>query len=110
MDKKSSLSIKIARNYVKDLSGHLDISRAILFGSHARGDNQRDSDLDIIVVSREFKGMDLMQRLVFLSKARGRKYMSPAMDILGYTPEEFLKLKRDSIVVQEAAEQGVILA
>ena len=53
--------------------------------------------------------MDFMKRLVLLSQARGRKFMSPAMDILGYTPEEFEKLSKESIVLAEAKKEGIIL-
>src|SRR3989338_4518734 len=109
MAQKSNKSIKIAKNYVKDLCGRVQISRAILFGSHARGDHRRDSDLDIIVISQDFKNMGFMQRLVLLSKARGQKYMTPPMDILGYTPKEFSRLKKDSVVIREANQQGVAL-
>ncbi len=42
-------------------------------------------------------------------QARGRKFMSPAMDILGYTPEEFEKLSKESIVLAEAKKEGIIL-
>ena len=109
MAKKSNKSLGIAKRYIKQLGSKLNVREAILFGSCARGDAHRDSDLDIIVVSEDFRKMKFIQRLVLLSKARERKFMSPAMDLWGYTPEEFVKLKRDSIVVQEAAEHGVAL-
>jgi hypothetical protein len=35
--------------------------------------------------------------------------MSPAMDILGYSPEEFERLTKELIVLKEAKEKGLRL-
>ena len=47
--------LKVIQNYL-DTVRHADIhvSRAILFGSHARGEAHPDSDIDILVIAPEF--------------------------------------------------------
>ena len=48
-------AVKIASEYISSLSGHgLVISKAILFGSYARNDFNKDSDIDILIVSPDF--------------------------------------------------------
>lgn len=110
MDRTSIKPIKLAKAYISALKERIKVDKAILFGSCAReGKLKEHGDIDIIVLSSDFEKMDFMERLVLLSKARGRKFMSPAMDILGYTPEEFNKLSKESVVLAEAKEEGIVL-
>jgi len=110
MDRTSIEPVKRAKEYIANLKSQIRVDRAILFGSCARENRIKEhGDIDIIVLSSDFKDMDFMKRLVLLSQARGRKFMSPAMDILGYTPEEFEKLSKESIVLAEAKKEGIIL-
>jgi predicted nucleotidyltransferase len=46
----------ILRRYWKALDEIICVDRMILFGSYARGDAHRDSDIDVVVVSRDFVG------------------------------------------------------
>ncbi len=57
-----------------------------LFGSYARGDHILDSDVDIVVVSERFKGIDYARRVEIV-----RVKLPPDMDfdIIPLTPEEF---------------------
>lgn len=98
---------KIIKEYIKTLEPHLKIKKVILFGSWAKGKAHPDSDIDFIVISPDFEKMKFMERLVFLSKMRKEKFMSPPLDILGYTPEEFKKLSKESVVLGEAKKQGI---
>jgi hypothetical protein len=50
-----------------------------------------------------------MKRLVWLSKMRGKKFITRPMDIFGYTPKEFEKFSRESIVLKEAKEKGITI-
>jgi len=105
--------IKVTRDYIKHLAGKklIKISRVILFGSAAAGKMHRDSDLDIIVLSPDFKNMDYISRLQLLSRAREDKFTFVPMDILGYTLEEFEKMAHpdQSIVLSEAKRKGKVI-
>lgn len=107
MDKISNQAKKIAKNYVKNLESRLKVKKALLFGSAARGEMTKNSDIDIIVISNDFKKMDLINRLVFLSRLRGREFLDWPMDILGYTPKEFNKLSKISTMFSEAKKEGI---
>lgn len=49
--------VKIIQNYLAAVrQSGLQVSKAVLFGSYARGDAHPDSDIDILVISSEFDG------------------------------------------------------
>ena len=106
----ASLSVKnIIKEYIKTIKPFIKLEKVILFGSYAKKKAHRDSDIDLIIISPDFKKMKFMERLLWLSRMRGERFMSPGMDILGYTGEEFKKLSKESIVLKEAAEEGRII-
>ncbi len=92
----------IVRKYLKSLP--LKVDRAILFGSTASGDRLKDSDVDLIVISDDFREMDLPHRFLVL-----QKNWKPHVDLeaFGFTQEEFDRLKGKSVILQEATEHGI---
>ena len=60
--------------------------RIILYGSYKDGNPREDSDIDLIVISENFKEMNLRERLEILGLAAG-KIFEP-IEALGYTEEE----------------------
>lgn len=100
---------KIVKEYIKTIKPFIKTEKVILFGSYAKGKAHKDSDIDLIVISPNFKKIEFMERLVWLSKMRGERFMSPGMDIFGYTPEEFKKLSKESVVLGEAKKEGVVI-
>lgn len=109
MDKISEQVKKIAKDYVRFAGQKISIERALLFGSAARGEADKDSDIDLIIISEDFKKMDLAQRLIVLSQLRGRNFINWPMDILGYTADEFEKLSQVSSMFAEAKRDGVVI-
>lgn len=98
--------VKIVRDYAQDLKDKIRIQKVILFGSASRGQMTYDSDLDVIVISPDFKKLDFITRLQLLSHNRKNAARKVPMDILGYTQEEFEKLGRESVVIEEAQKEG----
>ena len=64
----------------------ITVQKTILFGSFARGNARKDSDIDLIIVSEDFKKMNLRQRLEVLGIAAVR-IMQP-IEAKGYTFKE----------------------
>ncbi len=60
--------------------------RVILYGSYACGHPREDSDIDLIVISEDFKNINFRQRLEVLGLAAGRVF--EPIEALGYTEEE----------------------
>lgn len=99
----------IINEYAVNLGNKLRIKKIILFGSASRGRLGRDSDLDIIVLSEDFKKMGFLKRLELLSRARCGNSRRVAMDIIGYTPSEFGELSKKSAVLGEARQSGKVI-
>lgn len=57
-----------------------------LYGSYAKGNACEDSDIDLIVVSNGFEGMNIRERLELLGVAAGKVF--EPIEALGYTPDE----------------------
>ena len=83
----------------------IKVKKIIMFGSWATGRARADSDLDLLVVSDDFKKMDLWERLSLLGRARAD--ISRPMEILGMTDAEFRRRRRDSFIAQEVVAKGV---
>ena len=75
-------------------------ARAYLYGSFARGDWLEDSDVDMVVVSPDFTGDPLFQRM---SRLRLMAPRNVAFEILAYTPEEMDQKLQGSLIWQEIA-------
>lgn len=97
------------REYIDSLRNQIEIEKVILFGSFAYGQVDSNSDIDIIVLSRDFKKLPFLKRLEFLSRARNGSARKVPMDIIGYTPEEFSRLSRRSVVLGEIKQKGKVV-
>jgi predicted nucleotidyltransferase len=67
------------------------ITKIILFGSQITGKATEESDLDIVIISEDFKGKDIFKRAELTKEAEImtiKKFMIP-LDIITLTPEEF---------------------
>jgi len=80
--------------------------KVILFGSRARGDYLKDSDYDLMVISRRFKGSDFRARII---KSYELIDEPINIDILCYTPEEFKEQSEALCIVKRACEGGVLI-
>lgn len=90
--------------------------KIVLFGSCAEGTADEWSDIDLLVISPDFEGMEILQRLETLGIAAARIW--EPVEALGYTPEEvshtetasFLyEVLRTGVVVWEAEKETVNL-
>jgi predicted nucleotidyltransferase len=82
------------------------VQQAILFGSTITDDRLAESDIDLIVISDDFKGMPLPKRFLILEKNWTAK---TDLEAFGFTQQEYDQLKYKSIVIQEADENGIRL-
>jgi predicted nucleotidyltransferase len=79
--------------------------RVILFGSYARGEQDRYSDVDIVIIK------ETRQR--FLERLRAvYEHVCPdyALDVLVYTPEEFARMvDQGNSLIERVQKEGVVL-
>ena len=80
--------------------------KILLFGSRARGDNLIDSDVDMIIVSKKFEGVNWLKRMRNVSvEWEGLVSLEP----LCYTPDEFEEKRHEIGIVNEAVKEGIEL-
>ena len=78
----------------------------LVFGSRAKGEALEDSDLDLLVVSDQFRGTPFLERA---SKLLAELDLPFSADVLCYTPEEFARKSRELGIVSQALEEGLRL-
>ncbi|MBI4822910.1 MAG: nucleotidyltransferase domain-containing protein [Nitrospirae bacterium] len=77
----------IIKQYILKLKElNVRVERVLLYGSYAKGQAKEDSDIDLIIVSRDFERMNIRERLEVLGIA-GARIMQP-IQAKGYTPQE----------------------
>ena len=80
------------------------LDKLIFFGSRAKGKFKKYSDVDLILVSKEFKKLKFRKRATKMYDFWNLDY---PVDFLCYTPEEFNKLKKQITIVKKAVEGGI---
>jgi len=103
MGRKKSVKEKL-KMFKEKLCKEMPVRKIIFFGSRARGKKGKDIDVDLIIVSPKFNGLDFFQRGAKMYNYWDLDY---PVDFLCYTPEEFNKLKKQISIVKEAVEHGI---
>ena len=101
MDRKALREVK---RFVARVKKDYRIVKAIFFGSRTGKDWLRDSDVDVILVSPDFRGIFFTDRMSRMYAYWKSKY---ALEVLCYTPEEFEKKSKQISIVKEALRKGI---
>jgi len=106
MGEGEDLSRKLAR-LVDDLAERLSLSSVILIGSRSRGEELESSDADLVVVSNDFEGMPLLNRMRLV----GENWMPPpSLEVFPHTEREVVERSNTlTLHILEALDRGVIL-
>lgn len=81
------------------------VKKIILYGSQTTGKANENSDLDLIIISDDFKDKDTWERLCLLGEARIE--IKRPMEILGLTEEEFEPEGKGSFIGDEVKLKGI---
>jgi uncharacterized protein len=97
---------RFATRYLPRLRRRYQPELVLVFGSRARGDALRASDLDLLVVSERFRGISFLDRASTVLTDLDLPF---GADVLCYTPEEFGRKRRELGIVRQALKDGVPL-
>ena len=97
---------KALKDFIEKLRKKFKPEKLLLFGSRARGDYLKNSDWDILVVSKEFRNYSFRERIIKVYELIDKPLN---VEVLCYTPEEFKRRSKELCIVKVAAEEGVPL-
>jgi len=103
MDRKKVI-LKSIKEFKKDLSSRVEIERMIVFGSLARGKFTKDSDIDLIIVSKSFRNKLFHKRGLDFDKFWKIDY---PFDFICLSPEEFESMRKKITIVSLAEKEGI---
>jgi len=98
-------SNRIVKRFINLIIKKFKIKKIIIFGSFARGDYHKGSDLDLIIVG-EFKErfIDRIGKIIELNDS------DLEIDVMVYTEEEFQKMiKERRPFIEQALEEGIVV-
>ena len=96
---------KIVKKFINLIVRKFKIRKIIIFGSFARGDYHKGSDLDLIIVG-EFKErfIDRIGKILELNDS------DLEIDVMVYTEEELQKMIQERRpFIQQALEEGIVV-
>ena len=110
---KSALSsqvemVKRAIAFINDVSREIKVEEVYVVGSRARGDYLDISDIDLVIISRDFEGLNYRQRIDKLSK-----FSRAGVEFFTYTPSEWknppslyvVEMKKEAIRLKDLASR-----
>ena len=86
------------------------MKEAYLFGSYAKGTWLKSSDVDLVVVSEDFRGMRFLERLDMINELQWKAQIRPFVEVIPLTPEEFEERLRESAVLRDASKYWIKIA
>ncbi|MBI2666258.1 nucleotidyltransferase domain-containing protein [Candidatus Woesearchaeota archaeon] len=98
--------VKQLKSFKVILSKKMKVEKMILYGSRARGDALKHSDVDVLLVSKYFQDVPFLERMYLSSK--GWKY-KPPLEMFCYTPQEFALKKKENSYMKMILKEGVTI-
>jgi len=106
MAEKTATELQQIISRLRDIFKRRRVRRAILFGSFARGEPSRRSDLDLLVVQQT--GKRWLDRYNGILREVGDAVPGRDVDMLIYTPQE-LEDQCDNPLVARALREGKVI-
>jgi len=91
------------REYISELNKEIPVQKAVLFGSYARGNYTKDSDVDLAIFSDYFEDTSRIDGIKFLL-SRARKYVQMDFQPIPFTYRDYIE--RDGFVA-EVLKEGI---
>jgi len=85
------------------------VKKIIIFGSYATKKARKHSDIDVVVISDDFKEMNLLKRLETIGLALAKAKIMEPIEALGYTEEEYNSEIEGTFIGDEVKSKGVVV-
>lgn len=95
------------KEFKNKLSKKINVQKMLLFGSYATGGYGKHSDVDLIIVSPNFRNVRFIKRSLGFYKIW---QLDLPVDYICYTPEEFERQKKRISLVRMALKEGIEIA
>lgn len=105
MDKKIVEAIESFKLSLEELGVRTET--IVVFGSYAAGTAEEHSDIDLAVISDDFRGVDIFSRLEILGLALARAKIMEPVEALAYTPEEYESKEQGTFIADEVKAKGI---
>jgi uncharacterized protein len=106
LDRKKVKLIKGLSEFKERLNCKMHLEKIIFFGSFAKGTNHRYSDIDLIVISKNFQNRRYRRRIPELYDFWEMDY---PVDFICYTPEEFKERSKYDSIARTAQKEGIVI-
>ena len=105
MARKADQVVIVVKKYIAELKRNkISIRKAIIFGSYAKGDAKKESDIDVALVSEVFSGGRFEDRRKIIPL---RREIGNRIEPLPFRPEDF---ENDGILAEEIKKTGVVVS
>jgi uncharacterized protein len=91
-------------DFKKELTKKYSLDKTLLLGSRARGDYLNTSDIDLLMIAKDFKDIPFRARM---ADVLGHWRHPHDLEALCYAPEEHKRLMQRHVIVRKATEEGI---
>lgn len=102
MDEISQRVAEAIEDYIDEIKKHIKVNKVVLYGSYAKGNYKKDSDIDLAVFSDSFKDKKFIEVTSFLFRF-ARKYKDFCIEPVGFTTAD---LNDDNPFIKEILSTG----
>ena len=107
MAKKITETIERFKQSLEEMG--IKVKKIIIFGSYATRRARKHSDIDVVVISDDFKEMNLLKRLETIGLALAKAKIMEPIEALGYTEEEYNSEREGTFIGDEVKSKGVVV-
>ena len=94
----------VVRKYIEELEkNRIHVSQALIFGSHAKGTANSDSDIDVALISEAFTGDRFEDRRKIVPL---RRHIDTRIEPIPLKPEDF---NNGGTLVEEIKRTGIVV-